>query len=121
MGVGYKLYRLIKAHAPRDWTSGELVVALMIADDANDDTRLSYMTPQALAGDCRMSIRGVRDNLQKLAGKGFEFRAIKGRDRHGNAMYAVKGNDVQYQVPDIFGRLARAAQVAHGLVDNRSP
>ena len=41
--MGYPLYREIKNHAPDDWTAGERLVALVIADDANDKTRRSKM------------------------------------------------------------------------------
>ena len=117
MSVGYKLYRQIRDFAPQDWTSGELVVALMIADSANERTRLAYITPDDLAKQCRMGLRGVRKNLGKLADKGFEFRVKQAKDGSGNAVYAVAGNGVEYQVPDVFALLARGAAVAYGLVD----
>lgn len=118
MSVGYKLYRQIRDYAPADWTSGELVVALMIADSANEQTRQAYITADDLNRLCRMSGRGVRKNLEKLAGKGFEFRVSQGKDGAGNIVYAVAGNGVEYQVPDIFAHLQKASAVAFGLVDN---
>lgn len=117
MRVGYKLYRQIRDYAPQNWTSGELVVALMIADSANDGTRRSYIDAPELNRRARMSARGVRKCLEKLAEKGFEFRVSKGKDSAGRELYAVPGTTIEYQVPDIFMRLERGAAVAYGLVD----
>lgn len=116
--MGYRLYRQIRDFAPQDWTSGELVVALMIADSANEQTRRSYIAASDLEKLCRMGGRGVRKNLEKLAEKGFEFRVPYGKDSNGKPVYAVAGNGVEYQVPGIFGTLQKASAVAFGLVDN---
>jgi hypothetical protein len=118
LNVGYKLYRQIRDLAPQDWTSGELVVAWIIADSANDGTRRSYLDSEDLSRVARMSPRGVRKNLEKLAERGFEFRVSQGKDKAGNDVYAVKGTTIEYQVPDIFMLLERGAAVAYGLVDN---
>lgn len=118
MSVGYRLYRQVRDFAPQDWTSGELVVALMIADSANEQTRRAYITADDLNKLCRMSGRGVRKNLEKLAGKGFEFRVSQSKDSSGKPVYAVGGNGVEYQVPGIFAALQKASAVAYGLVDN---
>jgi hypothetical protein len=115
--VGYKLYRQIRDYAPQDWTSGELVVALMIADAAGEDTLRAYIDSDELYRRCRMTDSGVRKNLQKLAEKGFEFRVVIAEDKHGNALYGIPGKRAEYQVPGIFTRLARGAAVAYGLVD----
>lgn len=115
--MGYKLYRQIRDLAPQDWTSGELVVAWVIADSANDGTRRSYLEAPDLARRCRMGERGVRKNLEKLAEKGFEFRVSKGKDKLGHDIYANSGKHTEYQVPDIFMSLERGAVVAYGLVD----
>jgi len=116
--VGYKLYRQVRDFAPQNWTSGELVVAIMISDSANDGTRRSYLDAAELSRRARMSERGVRKALEKLAEKGFEFRVSKGKDRNGREVYAVAGGSIEYQVPDVFMILQRAAAVAYGLVDN---
>jgi hypothetical protein len=116
--VGYKLYRQIRDHAPRDWTSGELVVAWVIADDANDETRRSFIPPSELAHRARMSESGVRKTLARLAERGFEFRVSKGKGKDGREVYATRGMPPEYMVPDIFQLLIRAAGVAFRLVDN---
>ena len=115
--MGYKLYRQVRDFAPQNWTSGELVVAIMISDSANDDTRRSYLDATELSRRARMSERGVRKALEKLAERGFEFRVSKGKDKNGNEIYAVAGGRAEYQVPDLFMLLERGAAVAYGLVD----
>jgi hypothetical protein len=121
LNVGYRLYRQIRDLAPQNWTSGELVVAFIIADSANDDTRRSYLDNPELCRRARMSGDGVRKALQRLAERGFEFRVSKGKDKHGKRVYAVSGKSVEYQVPDVFMILERGAAVAYGLVDNLGP
>lgn len=113
--MGYKLYRELLDFAPQDWTSGELVVAWVIADDARDNTRRSYITPAELSRRSRMGQRGVREALERLSKRGYEFRVGHGKGKDGREMYAVKGRCIEYQVPDILA-------IAAGLplpVDNQ--
>ncbi len=110
-GVGFPLYREIRDYAPHDWTSGELVVALMIADDANDHTRRSFIANSELCYRTRLKPSSVRAALEKLAGRGFEFRVSYGKGKDGREVYATKGHPSQYMVPDIFGLLSRGAEV----------
>lgn len=114
--MGYKLYREVRDYAPQDWTSGELVVALMIADDARDDARKSWIYPCELARRCRMGERNVRKNLEKLAARGYEFRVGHGCGKDGREVYAARDKPVEYVVPDI---LAIAADLPSAPVDNR--
>jgi hypothetical protein len=116
--VGYRLYRQIRDFAPQDWTSGELVVAFIIADSANEESRRSYLENSDLCRRSRMTSGGVRKALQRLAERGFEFRVSKGRDKHGKEVYAISGKHVEYQVPDIFIMLEKGSAVAYRLVDN---
>ena len=113
--MGYKLYRQIRDFAPRDWTSGELVVAWVIADDANDDTRRSFIDTPELCRRARMGDRNVRKTLEKLADRGFEFRVSKGKGKDGREVYANRNDAPEYRVPDIFQAIVRAAAVAYGL------
>jgi hypothetical protein len=114
--VGYKLYRQIRDFAPRDWTSGELVVAWVIADDANDETRRSFIPTDELCRRAHMGDRNVRKTLEKLADRGFEFRVSKGKGKDGREVYASRNNEPEYMVPDIFQAIIRAAGLAYGLV-----
>jgi hypothetical protein len=117
MSVGYKLYRQIRDFAPQDWTSGELVIAIMIADSANEETRRSYIDNADLCRRARMTDRGVRKALERLLERGFDFRVSRGKGKDGKEMYALSGKRTEYQVPDIFARLERGSVIAYGLVD----
>lgn len=46
--MGFPLYREVKEHAPDKLGPAELLLLLLIADDANDDTRLSFATRDKL-------------------------------------------------------------------------
>jgi len=107
--VGYLLYREIRDFAPADLSSGELVVALMIADDANDITRRSWIANEELCFRARMKASGVRDALSRLAGRGYEFRVIHGYGKNGRPVFAAKGHTVDYLVPDMLKGAAVAA------------
>lgn len=116
--VGYQLYRQVRDLAPEDWTSGMRVVAWCIADAASERTRIATkLTQNELCRQAGMTERGVRKVLEKLAEDGFEFRVTHGKDKHGKPVYATRWKDPEYQVPDIFQRTVRAAEIAYGLVD----
>jgi hypothetical protein len=102
VAVGYRLYREIRDFAPPDWTPGELVVALMIADDAKDETRRSWIANAELCYRTRLGARAVRKHLCSLAARGFEFRVIHGYDMNGSPVFAAKGHAVDYLVPDML-------------------
>ena len=102
MRVGYKLYREVRDFAPNDWTHAELVVALMIADDANEDTRRSWIANPLLCQRARVTERGLRGALQRLGAAGYEFRVAHGYDKNGNPVYAARGHAVDYAVPDMI-------------------
>lgn len=115
MSVGYKLYREIRDFAPDDLTSGELAVALMIADDANDRTRRSWIPLPLLCQRARLKPSSVRAALAKLAARGYEFRVVHGYGKDGRPVFAAKGHATDYVVPDM---LKGASAVAPKPVDN---
>ena len=115
MSVGYKLSLYLRDFAPADWTSGELVVALMIADDASDSTRQSWLALPELCFRARLKESSVRAALRKLAARGFEFRVAHGTGKDGRPVFAARGHAVDYIVPDI---LKAASALAPLPVDN---
>ncbi len=102
MSVGYLLYREVRDFAPDDWTHAELVVALMIADDANEDTRRSWIAQPLLCQRARLTVRGLRGALARLAATGFEFRVAHGYGRDGRPVFAARRHAVDYLVPDML-------------------
>ncbi|RKS10040.1 hypothetical protein DFP74_5787 [Nocardiopsis sp. Huas11] len=91
--MGYKLYREVKVWAPDTLTKGEKLAALVLADDANDVSRLTYhgvhdpeIMRQAMVPDDR-AMRRVLAKLQKEkvvehAGGGHNGRVSKYRFLH---------------------------------------
>jgi len=67
MTVGHDLYREVVNFAPDDLSPGELVVAWVIADDARDATRKSWISNAELCRRSRMKPSGVRAALGRLA------------------------------------------------------
>jgi hypothetical protein len=119
MSVGFKLYREVRDFAPGDLTSGELVVALTIADDARDETRRSWISLPLLCARTRLKPSGVRSALGKLAARGLEFRVAHGYGGDGRPMFALKGHAVDYVVPDMLKGAATAPpKAAPKPVDN---
>lgn len=100
--MGYLLYREVRDFAPADLSQAELVVALMIADDANEHTRRSWIALELLCARARLKPTGVRGALQRLAARGLEFRVIHGYGKDGRPVFAAKGHAVDYLVPDML-------------------
>ena len=118
LSVGYKLYREIRDFAPSDWSSSELVVALIIADDANDATRYSWIPLQLLCQRTRLKASSVRGVLAKMASSGFEFRVVHGYGKDGRPVFAAKGHAVDYVVPDMVKGAEVTAPYEPEPVDN---
>jgi hypothetical protein len=106
--VGYELYREIRDYAPAAWSSGMRLVALMIADDANDDTRRSWISNALLCQRTGLQPTGVKTALQRLAAAGYEMRVAHGTDTLGRPVYAVTGHSVDYLVPDSLALIGEA-------------
>ena len=102
MNVGYKLYREVRDFAPADWTASELLVALILADDANDATRRSWIPLPLLCQRTRLTERGLRAVLHKLAGGGYEFRVAHGYGKDGRPVFAARNHAVDYLIPDML-------------------
>lgn len=102
MSVGFRLYREVLDFAPAGITSGELVIALVIADDARDGTRQSWIPFELLCMKARQQPSTVRSNLAKLGARGFEFRVSHGYGKDGRPVFAARGHRTDYHVPDFL-------------------
>lgn len=100
--MGFQLYREVRDFAPADLSQAELTVALMIADDANENSRRSWIPLPLLCQRTRLSPTGLRGALQRLAARGLEFRVIHGYGKDGRPVFAAKGHTVDYEVPDLL-------------------
>ncbi|MDX3229404.1 hypothetical protein [Streptomyces sp. ME19-01-6] len=67
--MGYELYREVKVHAPLSLTHREKLTAMVLADDANDRTRLTYSSvvdPEILRQAMVKNDRDMRKILARL-------------------------------------------------------
>jgi hypothetical protein len=125
--MGYPLYREIRDRAPDHWTPGERLVALMIADHADYNTRKATRLPLAgyrrerdgrwvdgLTDRTGLSAAGVSKALQRLAARWFEFRIPIAVGKDGRPVFAAKGHALDFTVPAIPQR------ADHGPVSERT-
>lgn len=105
--MGYPLYREVKRYAPDDLDTGELALLLILADEANDQTRECFPGMDELCTYMRMTADGIGRILQRLAKRGIELRAPVGKDKNGRVVYARKGVRTTYVIPR-FGPLNAA-------------
>ena len=100
--MGYQLRRDLREALGPDITGLQRAVALEIADDANEDTRISWVTLEDLArwtGAKDSAV--VRNALKRLAAAGWEFRIPIGvAKKDGRVMYAKPGIRMTFRVPD---------------------
>lgn len=91
--MGYELYREVKRHAPETLTHREKLTAMVLADDANDRTRLTYSSVvdpeimrQAMVPDDRSMRRIVaklkEEKVLEHVGGGHNGRTAKYRFLH---------------------------------------
>ena len=97
--MGYRLYRHVLDHAPTELTSGERLLLLVIADDANDTTRIGWPGIDLLAHRTGLSEDGVTKTLRRLAKRGWEVRVPITEDASGRPVFAVRGRRTTYRVP----------------------
>jgi hypothetical protein len=107
--VGFKLRRWLADCLPTALSSGERLVALEIADQANDETRKAYGTDllTTVARRCGLSdANQVGKILTKLSANGVELRLpIRGQDgriitdKRGRTMFACKGHQSTFRIP----------------------
>lgn len=103
--MGFMLYREIRDGAPADWTAAERLVAWVIADDANDTTRKSWIKlPELMQRTGIKSEVGVRKALQRLAARGYEFRVPISKGKDGRLVFAAKGHSLDFIVPPMPDR-----------------
>lgn len=103
--VGYVLYREVRDHAPVGLHPTELLLLLVVADDANDITRLSFAGRQQLVAWMRMSgWDSVQKVLNRLAKRELELRVPIGKDRLGRDVFARVGQKTTYKIPEFTVR-----------------
>lgn len=109
VSVGYELRRKLADTLPEGLSSGERLVVLELADQANDRTRLAYGKNllALVARRCGFSSeKQVGKILGKLAKRGIELRVQVVRDdgtplidKLGRPVFAYDGHETTYQIP----------------------
>ena len=100
--MGYLLRRAMAESLPAGLSSGERLVALEVADQANDDTGVAYGAEllETVARRCGLaSPKQVGQILTKLGARGLEFREVLGTDSRGRQVFAHRGRQSTYRVP----------------------
>jgi hypothetical protein len=97
--MGVALIAEVMDQAPADLTSAEVVVLLVLAENANDTTRKAWPGLETLLRRARLSPTGLRTVFQRLAGRGLEVRVPIGHDKAGRPVYAARGRQTVYRIP----------------------
>lgn len=102
--MGYQLRRGLREVLGPDVTGLQRAVALEIADDAREDTRVSMAPLEDLARWAGAKDEAVvRNALKRLAAAGWEFRTPIGKGKDGRILYAVPGRRMTFRVPEFEG------------------
>ena len=109
--MGYHLRRQLREALGSNITGLQRAVALEIADDANEDTRRSWVALEDLArwAGAKDAVV-VRNALKRLAAAGWEFRVPIGKGKDGRILYAVPGIRMTFVVPPFEGVAAATSK-----------
>jgi hypothetical protein len=108
-------------HAPAELTPSERLLLVVIAEKANEQTRMSWPGMDTLTQRTGLGERRVRQMLADLAARGYEVRVPIGVDRHGMPVFATKGHQSVYRVPAFRQRRTHTAALkgdAHGRLSD---
>lgn len=97
--MGYELYRHVLQNAPTELDAAARLVLAVIADDANERTRKSYLGMDLLSHRTGLLPDSVGKALRRLAKAGIEIRIPIGTDGKGRPVFAAKGNRTTYLIP----------------------
>ncbi|MGV2383767.1 MAG UNVERIFIED_CONTAM: hypothetical protein LOD86_00665 [Thermobifida fusca] len=97
--MGYELYRHVLNHAPAELDPTARAVLAVIADDANERTRISRIPMDLLMHRSGVGRDALKKAFQRLARAGYEIRIPVGTDTLGRPIYAMRGRATQYRIP----------------------
>lgn len=105
--MGIRLVVEVLDHAPADLTAVDRLVLIVLAEQANDQTRECWPGWELIAR--RMQWAGYRDGgknavskaLANLARRGVEVRVPIGATDDGKAVYAAHGRRTTYRIPPL--------------------
>ena len=97
--MGYELYRHVLNHAPAELDPTARAVLAVIADDANERTRISRIPIDLLMHRSGVTRDALKKVFRRLARAGYEIRIPVGTDALGRPIYAMRGRATQYRIP----------------------
>lgn len=86
-------------HAPRELTQAELVVLVVLAEQAREDTRECWPGMELICHRSRLQEDSVRKVLQRLAARGLEVRVPVSKSKSGRPINAHHGARTLYRIP----------------------
>lgn len=86
-------------HAPRELTQAELVVLVVLAEQAREATRECWPGMELICHRSRLQEDSVRKVFQRLAARGLEVRVPVGKSKSGQPIYAHHGTRTLYRIP----------------------
>lgn len=86
-------------YAPLDLTQAELVVLVVLAEQAREDTRECWPGMDLICHRSRLKEDSVRRVFQRLAARGLEVRVPVGKSKGGQPVYAHHGARTLYRIP----------------------
>ncbi|MGH3669592.1 MAG: helix-turn-helix domain-containing protein, partial [Pseudonocardiaceae bacterium] len=98
--VGIGLIVEVLDQAPAELTAQERLLLVVIAENANDDTRVGWPGMPKLTHRLGRGDSTVRKIVRQLAERGYDPRVPVGTDKNGKPIYAHKGQSAVYRVPD---------------------
>jgi hypothetical protein len=124
--MGHSLYRMLRHGMPDDWSPGERLVALIVADICDDKTHSGWISNKRLCTETGYKTKALSDVLRRLAGRGYEVRVIHGYGKDGRPVYAARGHSTDYRVPILPPRPVavdkpRKVPSARGLSERKGP
>lgn len=101
--MGVRLIREVLDHAPADLTPAELVVLLVLAHDARDDTRQCWPGIDTIAQRARMHPTSLRRMFTRWGNRipSLEVRVPIGKGADGRPLFAAKGHRTVYRIPEL--------------------
>lgn len=97
--MGYELYRHVLSHAPGELDAAARLVLAVIADDANEKTRRSYLGMDLLSHRTGLLPDSIGKALRRLAKAGIEIRVPVGANKNGKPVFAMRGHRTVYLIP----------------------
>lgn len=98
-------------NAPSDISHAEWRLLVVLAEKADDRTRLCWPSTELLQRRVGVTDSGLRQIMQSLAARGLEVRVPIGKDKNGAVMYARRGSQRTYRLPTLPDQLGSSVQL----------